>query len=830
MQQRERKVTTFLVALLAAIFLQSSSNSSAGEFTSRMIEGPFFAEPGVIAALDCPDAQCEGPLSFLRLMRSELYEIKASGLPGKNPFIERAETRAIVDAVRDDISNIRIAAGSPPDQLDPLFLTSTDSRVQLVGVINRMDRQFHASQRESACGEISLIYRFAYSLSRLPATMNLVFPAAVGPLHCKEAAQRWLDAMSKERTMKPAAFAAYLVSKSGPLAHIKGGNIARLELNMQTYRKPGSVDTTDFGSEATYLIRVFRWNPLERAFQPSTLPNEINRHALLCDADDDAQICRIKNGRRLALIDYLQRPGIVEEIDRGTLDIPQELSVLSLRAISVSPGGQHRSSNQPYWNAAIVSDRPASEIAREQVISDAEIGRAMDNARAAGVTLKHIGNADDFRQRLNDTTCSGCHQARAIAGFHFPGLDSADTQENYAANAVYLAGSPQFYADQPRRMGIVQAIAKSADGSIPKAALAVSYSARPDDRFAAEFKGTAYVGGWGAACSIPGAIPAASKRQWSCQSGLACQGLFQSENAKGIGTCVPDGRFEIGDHMQLGKVTTTGFGRDVYFRFGPEIAPSETNYLKRVFGLDTFDERKTTIDPKFFPPTGPNGNSYYASHQEFYVGLRGDPYRKMLAECADGTRPKAECYSMRRDRLSGGFPSGMLRLSECQDLPGESTCGMVASSGFNDCMVRLGSPGYEDFNLKTCFEYFTSYAGMRACDIANPCRDDYICVAPTSPRPKLETERMFRERLKRLQDASPTNPWKRIIGLPYDPGQYGQKQPDTAWINRNDTRGVCIPPYFVFQFRSDRHPSFGPKPGSALSSHAPPMIKQVGEF
>ncbi|MDP9535030.1 hypothetical protein Q7L38_20885 [Pseudomonas protegens] len=830
MQRPSWKISTLLVALLAAIDLQASSKTSADNFTKPRMEGPFFAAPEVIAALDCPNAQCEGPLSFLHLMRSELYEIKAAGLPGKNPFVERAETRAIVEAVRDDISNIRVAAGSPPDQLDPLFLTSTDSRVQLVGVINRMDRQFHASQRESACGEISLIYRFAYSLSRLPVTMNVIFPAAVGTLHCKESAQRWLDAMSKKRTMKPAAFAAYLVSKSGPLEHIKGGNIARLELNMQTYRKPGSVDTTDFGSEATYLIRVFRWNPLERAFQPSTLPNEINRHAVLCDPDDDPQICNVKRGRRSALVDYLQKPRIVEEIDRGRLDIPQDLSVLSLRAISVSPGGQHRSSNQPYWNAAIASDRPANEISREQVISDAEIGKALDNARAAGVTLEHIGNADDFRQRLNDSTCSGCHQARAIAGFHFPGFDSADTQENYAANAVYLAGSPQFYADQPRRMEIVRAIAKSADGAIPQAALVVSYSARPDDRFSADFKGTAYVGGWGAACSIPTAMSGASKRQWSCQSGLTCQGLFQSDNAKGIGTCVPDNRFEIGDHMQLGQVLTTGFGHDVYFRSAPEIAQSETNYVNRVFGLDTFDERKTTIDPKFFPPAGSSGNSYYASHQEFYVGLRGDPYRKMLGECTNGTRPKTECYSMARDRLSGGFPSGMLRLSECQDLPSESTCGMVASSGFNNCMVRLGSPGYEDFNLKTCFEYFTSYAGMRACDIANPCRDDYICVAPTSPSPKLETERMFRERLKRLQDTSSTNPWKRIIGLPYDSDQYGQKQPDSAWVNRNDTRGICIPPYFVFQFRSDRHPNFGPKPGSALESHAPSMLKQDGEF
>ena len=89
--QRGWNITKLLVALLAAIGLQSSSISSADEFARPRMEGPFFAAPDVIAALDCPDAQCEGPLSFLHLMRSELYEIKAAGLPGKNPFVERAE-------------------------------------------------------------------------------------------------------------------------------------------------------------------------------------------------------------------------------------------------------------------------------------------------------------------------------------------------------------------------------------------------------------------------------------------------------------------------------------------------------------------------------------------------------------------------------------------------------------------------------------------------------------------------------------------------------------------------------------------------------------------
>jgi hypothetical protein len=33
-------------------------------------------------------------------------------------------------------------------------------------------------------------------------------------------------------------------------------------------------------------------------------------------------------------------------------------------------------------------------------------------------------------------------------------------------------------------------------------------------------------------------------------------------------------------------------------------------------------------------------------------------------------------------------------------------------------------------SLNECFSERTSYAGMRACDVANPCRDDYICLRP----------------------------------------------------------------------------------------------------
>ena len=52
---------------------------------------------------------------------------------------------------------------------------------------------------------------------------------------------------------------------------------------------------------------------------------------------------------------------------------------------------------------------------------------------------------------------------------------------------------------------------------------------------------------------------------------------------------------------------------------------------------------------------------------------------------------------------------------------------------------------------------------------------------------------------------------KKLVKGEQDPDDFGQKEPDAAWLGRNygkgDQRGLCIPPYFVFLFRSDGHPS-----------------------
>ena len=306
--------------------------------------------------------------------------------------------------------------------------------------------------------------------------------------------------------------------------------------------------------------------------------------------------------------------------------------------------------------------------------------------------------------RLREHSCTGCHQTRAIAGFHFTGADRAG---RIAANAVAVPASPQFFGDQPRRRAVLEAFAQRRELDFTR-----GFSARPDARWSQALARTQLVGGWGAACYRPpdggDADPAFSS--WGCNPGLRCVVTFQTARQPGIGACFSDGPARVGEPMQSGRVTTAAYGADRYIR-----------------------------DAQFRPPPWEQRSDLVTSRQEY------NPVDK-----------------------TGGFPGGMLRLSSCERLPGEATCGRVASTGWNDCLVQ-----HRDFYY--CLRERTSVAGMRACDARHPCRDDYICT--------------------------------QQFELPGSvPG-----------------KGTCIPPYFMFQFRAD-----GTRGFSRRLTGAPELVGNCG--
>ncbi len=770
--------------------------------------GPYIIEPEILAEFDRSTSACAnaGRLNFQCLIyRDSRAAMKQANLDS-NPFTIPVFAE-VLNAVKSDVAWIKNYPeyGGADAQSMPLdFLTFAGSKIELVGIVNRMDRQFNRDLVPEhnvplKCGEISAIYRFGYEgdlpasvpgerhyQSRLPVTMNIVFPAVpwTGKVSCAEVARRWLDYVNLRQS--GADHAALLNQAKLLVSTLRPQDVDRIELNMQGSRVPAAADETDFGTLGTYIIRVFRWVPgnPHGQWKPSYLTNQIDRARLL-GKDGDENTCKEEWGKKLDkkdLVSYLlsmNLPGRgangMGDVDNGLLNIPQPF--LACRAISISPGGAARSGNQPFWN---------DPGGTQQVIDDSEIENALSQYRKAYPnTLSFVGTADEFRTRLNEMSCSGCHQTRAIAGFHLPGADRAGTS---SVNAVYLPGSPHFFGDQLRRMEILRLLSNSKE--ISRRVLAASYTARPQNRFASlkpkpnmtkiSPTNLQLVGGWGGACLAK--QTAGSVRAWPCASHLECRKVFSSANQPEIGICVnPNAQIQIGEAMQTGRVKSTSFGFDKYTRTSPVLLSGTP--------------RNTTIATEYLQAGALN--SYFAAHQEYYAGSGG-------IERNTGESDKDHASRV-RDQGTGGFPAGSLRLSECTELGSEATCALLASSGFNKCLAQVGAGTRTP---ESCFGIYTSYAGVRACDPANPCRDDYICLRPMGYTAQ-NAGQLFDARSKRREAAESSigelDENRKLLKIRF----YGETMPDQKWLGRNggvgDRRGVCIPPYFVFQFKADGH-------------------------
>lgn len=557
---------------------------------------------------------------------------------------------------------------SEPDYrlFDRSMLFSSRARFVLAGVINRMDRKYKSPD---TCGEIRLIYRLSYAAlvptqgssgekkmerslsSRLPMTLNLILNAkdSGDPRSCSEIAQAWLDIGKLSETGE--ALARRLTAAGSVLEWSKLGSIVRLETNLQIARAPVGV-VQDFGGHADYLLKVFdrvsRPSSKTFEFRETTLENQIDRRV----------IADIK--KREALIQWLLWPEQVRSLDSGQIVIGKEY--LAKSAISVTPGGLGRSGNQHMFGYFT----PPQGRGEEGYLTDKRIADAIKRADPNGGVLKNIKGPRGFEQRLNDVSCIGCHQTRGIGGFHFLGTDWTFATP---PNSIFVAGSPHFFGDQPRRLDILKAIADKRTEDFSR-----GYSARPQVRGSKEMPGSGYYNGWGATCydkTVANAEPVdASFAGWSCASGLQCRVIAKTPFSRRMGLCATVNR--IGDPLEVGSISwLKGFGKDVY---------------------------TTEVPPlKNYPLKPPNPAEQVASHQMHYKGF-------------------------------GGFFGGALRTKNCNNLAAypDAACGKIAKDGFNNCINTDGNP------LDFCLANYTEEAGLRACDARRPCRDDYICVATDS--------------------------------------------------------------------------------------------------
>ena len=354
----------------------------------------------------------------------------------------------------------KVGMSSAERLFDLRWLRSPDVRFDLIGVSLRLDRQPFAT-RAGTCGELRAIYRLAYRTrrkgeadgSRLPLTVNAT-RWLVGD--CQSWAKRW---------------------RSDPIAVSRGFSslpMRSVELNVQTVRLPSTV-RPDLGGDAFYALRALQ--PAGEGLRPGLLENQPDGARLGADPI-----------LRAAFSAFLADPATHAAIDAGLAKAPEKL--LARAAVSVAPHGLARAANRPWTALATAAD-----------------------VLALGAGDPRLGQ--QRLRRLDQQTCSGCHHARSVAGFHLlgAGVRAADGVPMRVIGALARPASPHLEADLPRRSAALQAWAS---GQAPD-------QTRPP----AEAPRQPTAAGVGERCGLR------LERAWRCADGLSCLAVDDED----VGNC-----------------------------------------------------------------------------------------------------------------------------------------------------------------------------------------------------------------------------------------------------------------------------------------------------
>ncbi len=505
---RALRFPVILIALLCSALPARAAPAAALE------RGVAIIDPLALRELDRGRLGLGGMLLPMRSSNVPLTNSQLFGWPSMVPVRQAidAEFDRYIARHKADLPNETIGVGDGFDfQLfDRAQLYSSDTRFVLAGIVNRMDRAYVS---EASCGEIRLIYRLTRTdvpligenavSQRLPMTLNLVLKAKGGPaidhagaaITCAEIARRWLAA--GELSLTGSALAEKLSANDGPLALFDDRNIDRIETNLQIAHAPKSA-LRDFRTD--YLLKVFNYDAQAQRFEEAPMENQIDRDRIL--ADDN-----LKRDFKNWLLD----PQHFGELDRGTILIPERF--LATGAIAPTPVGFDASVLQPEFGLV----QGEGSISKP-VFSESDVVAALRKAAADGVKLQNIRSVGGFERRLNDITCSGCHQTRGIGGFHCPGVDWMAAKPS---NSTVVPASPHFFGDQIRRRDILAALRDRRPPDYSR-----GFSSRPQSRGSAELAGNEYSDGWGAHCYQPAAQAADNDKSfgaWTCAEGLACQ-------------------------------------------------------------------------------------------------------------------------------------------------------------------------------------------------------------------------------------------------------------------------------------------------------------------
>jgi hypothetical protein len=384
------------------------------------------------------------------------------------------------------------------------WLTSSDGQFVLSGIINRIDRMHFDT---GTCGEIRFLYRLGYQVemggesyaSRAPFTLNVVFEIKNDGRNCQSVAEQWrssnlISTSSTETANK---------LLNGPLnfAQLK---FKQMEVNGQIARVPSDLENVTgrkFAGQAIYWMRIFAVQGGK--FQPQKLENTPDVIALQKDSV-----------KKEALKNYLIQN--MTSVDKGVYKIPDEY--LSTIAISYSTAGSSRLANRPF--DSLFKKEEADEILKKSGFQNAVF------ANSGGALL----------ERLNTSTCMGCHQTASTAGFHFLGRDRFGWGNSNAiksatdGNRLAVAFSPHFYADISRRQIFLNKLSQGDS----------SFSFRPHPAAPPlQETGQQYNTAKNSlACIADNKLSSGSN--WTCGAGSTCQVLSQNASTSfELGQCIP---------------------------------------------------------------------------------------------------------------------------------------------------------------------------------------------------------------------------------------------------------------------------------------------------
>jgi hypothetical protein len=533
------------------------------------------------------------------------------------------------------------------------WLGSSDGLFILSGVVNRMDRR---DFDPAYCGELRFIYRLGYEVqmngktyaSRMPFTVNMVFSYVDDGRKCQDIASLWrIQGIDHD---DPAVIAQRLLQ--GPLDFSRL-IFKQMEINAQVVRFPSDLENMEdrkFAGQAIYWMRIFALR--DGKFQPAKLENTPDVQAILNDPAKQKQ-----------LQDYLSSH--IAEIDNGAFRMPESLQADI--ALSFSTAGSARVANRPF--DLVVSKEQAAELV----------------ATAGGPTkpLKFLQSGAGLIERLNMSSCMGCHQSSSTAGFHFLGVDRFDLGRDVDAikaaldgNKLQLPFSPHVYAELARRKDYVERVSW---GQTPN-----TYRPHPSAPAASwENANPAYAAA-GDNMPCPVNTDLANTAKWSCDAvrNLSCQPVVTNASASShLGQCMPAARnISAGLSCRSNAIddsTAKNVARDPL-----------------AFNLRSFADRVSKEELVYKVPEGKlSGYDYNCRPTKI-----GVPLGRITRPC----KPEEATLSTIR---SGNMPNEI--------------CAVVGGKGFEQM-----AKGYFDSGI---FAAGVGRGLLSTCTPSRFCREDYIC-------------------------------------------------------------------------------------------------------